>query len=112
MAPLEFNSLKAVVVKQLDRMIDDFTDDEMISSIGNHNEWAGVEEVYRLPTTSKMVKVRFTSQQMAQITLTKGMVIFNQYIPQWNIEKEIFIRLTPCRNCFTYDHRVKDCPHE
>ena len=48
-APLEFNSLRTVVVKQLDRMIDDFTDDEMISSIGQDNEWAEVEEVYRLP---------------------------------------------------------------
>ena len=111
-APLEFNSLRTVVVKQLDRMIDDYTDEEMISSIDQDNEWAEVEEVYRLPTVSKMVKVRFKSQQMAQMALSKGVVIFNQYIPQWNIEKEIFVRLTPCRNCFAYDHRIKDCPQE
>ena len=27
-----------------------------------------------------------------------------------NIEKEIFIRLTPCYNCFRYNHRTRDCP--
>ena len=49
---------------------------------------------------------------MVQTALTKGMVILHQFIPHWSIEKEIFVRLTPCRNCFAYEYKIKDCPSE
>ena len=106
-APIEYNSLKTEVVKQLDYMIDSYTDEEIITSIYELNDWAEVEDLYRLPTASKMIKIRFTSQTMVQTALTKGMVILHQFIPHWSIEKEIFVRLIPCRNCFAYDHKIK-----
>ena len=109
--PLEYNSLKTVVVK-LDYMIDSFNDGEIVDSIHERNNWPEVEEIYRLPTTSKMIKIHFTSQLMVQTAMTKGLVVLHQLIPHWNIEKEIFVRLTPCRNCFAYDHRIRDCPNE
>ena len=111
-APLEYNSMKTVVIKQLDYMVDSYTDEEIMDSITQLNEWAEVEDMYHLPTTSKMIKVRFASQQMVQTALTKGLVILHQSIPYWNVEREIFVRLTPCRNCFGYDHKIKDCPQE
>ena len=109
---LEYKSLKTVVVKQLDYMIDSFTDQEIMESIQALNEWAEVEDIYVLPVVSKMLKIHFTSQQMVQTALTKGVVVLHQYIPHWNVEREIFVRLNPCRNCFAYDHRIKDCPEE
>ena len=111
-AQLEYNSLKTVVIKQLDYMIDSYTDQGIFDSIHELNDWAEVEDIYRIPTASKMIKVRFTSQQMVQTVLTKGIVILHQFIPHWNVEKEIFVRLTPCRYCFAYDHKIKDCPNE
>ena len=36
--PLEYNSLKTVVVKQLDYMIDSFTDHKIMESIQELNE--------------------------------------------------------------------------
>ena len=75
------------------------------------NDWAKVEDLYRLPTTSKMIKIQFTSQQMVQTALTKGIVILHQFTPHWNVE-EMFVRLKPCHNCFSYDHKIRDCPHE
>ena len=59
-----------------------------------------------------MLKIKFTSQQMVQKALTKGIVILHQFIPHYNIEKEIFVHLNPCRNCFAYDHKLKDCMQE
>ena len=44
-APLEYNSLKTVVVKRLDYMIDSFTDQEIMESIANLNDWAEVEDI-------------------------------------------------------------------
>ena len=79
-APIEYNNLKTVVVKQLDYMIDSYTDQDVIDSIHELNDWAVVEDL--LPsTTSKMIKIRFTSPQMVQTALTKGIVILHQFIP-------------------------------
>ena len=90
-------------------MIDSYTDEEVMEIIEQLNQWAIVESIYRIPTTSKMLKVRFQNQQMVQVAIEKGIVILHQHIPHWNIEKELFIRLTPCRNCYQYNHREKDC---
>ena len=110
--PIEYNSLKTVVIKNLDYMVDSYSDEEIIESIERLNSWAKVEYVYKIPTTSKLIKVRFQNQQMVQVALQKGINILHQHIPQWSIEKELFVRLTPCRNCYGYDHRLKDCKAE
>ena len=110
--PIEYNSMKTIVVKHLDYMIDSFTDNDIIHSIERLNDWAQVESIYRIPSTSKILKIRLKTQQMAQVALDKVIKILHQHIPKWNIEKELFIRLTPCRNCYKYDHRLKDCKDE
>lgn len=107
--PIEFNSLKTAVVRGLDSMIGGYSDDEIVENIHQLNDWAEVESVYRLPTTSKILKVKFKNQTMVQTALKKGMVILYQNIPHYNIEREVFVKLQPCTNCFKYDHRVKDC---
>lgn len=110
--PIEYNAMKTVVVRNLDYMIDNYSLDEIKDSINSLNEWAEVEDVFKLPTTSKMLKVRFKQTQMVQTALSKGIVVLHQYIPERFVEKEIFVRLTPCRNCYEYNHKEKDCPHE
>ena len=49
---------------------------------------------------------------MAQRALQDGLYILNQKIPSRNIEKEVFIKLKPCYNCFSYNHITKNCPEE
>ena len=110
--PLEFNSLKTVIAKNVDYMLDSYSDEEVIDSIERHNDWAQVEHIYRIPAASKLLKIRFKTQQMAQNALDKGLIILQQSIPKWNLEKEIFIKLTPCRNCFRYDHKSAECTVE
>ena len=48
--PIEYNSPKTVVVKNLDYMIDSYSDAEIIESIKRLNSWAKVEYVYKIPT--------------------------------------------------------------
>ena len=60
--PIEYNSLKTIVVKHLDYMINLYTDEEIIESIELLNQWATVESIYRIPINSKMLKVRFQNQ--------------------------------------------------
>ena len=93
-------------------MLDSYTDEEVIDSIERHNDWAQVEHIYGIPAAGKLVKIRSKTQQMAQNALDKRLIILHQSIPKWNLEKEIFIKLTPCRNCFRYDHKSSDCKEE
>ena len=93
--PIEYNSMKTIVVKHLDYMIDSFADGEMTDSIERLNDCSQVESIYIIPSTSKIMKIRFKTQQMVQVTLDKGIKILHQYIPKWNIGKELFVKLNP-----------------
>ena len=106
--PIEYNSMKTVIVKQLDYMIDSFNDEEIIDSIEHLNEWAKVESIYKIPSINKILKNRLKTQQMVQVAMDKGIKILHQFIPKWNIEKEAFVML----NCFQYDHKLKEFKKE
>ena len=68
-------------------MIDSYTDAEIIDSIESLKEWTEVESVFKIPVTSKMLKIRFKNNQLAQQAMQKGLVILHQYIPPTSIEK-------------------------
>ena len=107
--PIEYGAMRTVMVKEVDEMIDDYSNEEIIANIEELNSWAEVTDIYKMPTTSKMVKVQFKNTQMAQKAVTEGMVVLYQKIPPKKIEKEIFVRLIPCNNCFGYEHETKNC---
>ena len=111
-APIELGAMKTVIVKEVDSMIDEYSDEEVMVSIGALSEWAEVIEIYKFKTPSKMVKVQFKSGSMAQRAIKEGMVILNQRIPARRIEREIFVKLTLCNNCYAYNHEIKQCPKE
>ena len=110
--PLDYDSMKTVVVRDVDSVMDEFTAEEIAESVERVNEWAEVEEVVKLPTTSQILKVRFKTSSMAQKAMGKGIIVLNQSIPPWKVEREIFIRLTACNNCFAYEHDARNCPKE
>ena len=60
--PLEYNSLKTVIAKNIDYMIDSYSDEDVKDSIERHNGWATVEHNYRIPAASKLLKIRFKTQ--------------------------------------------------
>ena len=49
---------------------------------------------------------------MVQIALNQGIIVLHQKINTKHIEKEIFVRLTPCYNCYKYNHKTRECPLE
>lgn len=110
--PIEYSSLKTIVVRNIDRMIDSFDDDEVTDSINRLNDWAEVESIFRIPSTSKLLKVKFKQQQMVETALKKGIIVLHQHIPASNVEREIFIKLNFCRNCFSYNHLTRQCEAE
>ena len=110
--PIEFGAVQTIVVREVDGMIEEYNEEEIAESIQCLNDWAEVAEVYKFATISKLLKVRFKSTNMVQRALKDRLIILNQGVPARRVEREIFIKITPCHNCYAYDHDHKNCPKE
>ena len=110
--PLEYTAMRTIVVRQLDQIVDFYTDEEIVNNIQATNDWCKVESVYKFGAPSKLVKVRMESPEMAQRAMLDGLYILNQKIPARNIEREIYIKVKPCYNCYSYNHITKECNKE
>ena len=110
--PIEYGALETVIVKEIDAMVNDYNEEEIKESIEMLNEGVKVEQVYQFQTVSKMIKVTFTATHMANKAAKEGLVILNQRIPPRRLEKEIFVKLTPCSNCYRYEHDTKNCNNQ
>ena len=109
LTPIEYGAMHAVVIKEIDSMVDDCSVEEIKNNVEDLNIWAKVSEIVKMPTTSKMLKIKFENTYMAQRALEEGIVILYRRIPPHRIEREIFVRLQPCNNCFGYNHETKNC---
>ena len=109
--PIEYDTLRSVIIRHLDKVITEYSDNEVIQSINRANNWAKVEQIVRIHTSDRLLKIKFQSTNMAQQALRDGIIILNQKINPRHVEKEIFVRITPCYNCFSYQHKTQECPH-
>ena len=109
--PPQAASLRSVMAKQLDSHIDNYNNDEIKVSVEEQNEWAKVEELRVVVPKAgpKMVKIRFQTKDMAARALTHGIMILSQSIPHWAVEKEVYVPLNPCTNCFAFEHTRRNC---
>ena len=110
--PIEYDTLRSVIIRHLDKVISEYNDEEVTQSIERSNDWAKVEQVVRIPTTGRLLKIKFQSTNMAQQALRDGIIVLNQKINPKHVEKEQFVRITPCYNCFSYRHKTRECPLE
>ena len=110
--PIEYNAMRTVIVRHIDKVISEYSDQEIINNIEATNSWAKVEFVYKLTDTGRMLKIRFSTTEMAARAVRDGLVIAYQRIPSRYVEKEIFVKLTPCYNCYSYDHKTQACEME
>ena len=110
--PIEYNAMRTIIVHHLDKVISEYNDKEIINNIEATNEWAEVEFVYKLTDTGRMLKIRFNTTEMAARAVRDGLIVAYQQIPPRYIEKEIFVKLTPCYNCYSYNHKTQSCEIE
>ena len=106
---LAYNALRTIIIRNIDSMIADYSDQEIIDKIQNANTWAKVDSIYRLARSGQILKVKFTAIEMANKAIRDGIIVLYQKISSIYIEKETFIKLVPCYNCFGYDHKTKEC---
>ena len=68
--------------------------------------------MYKFETTSKILKIRCQSSTAVKRALEEGLYITNQRVKPNQVDKELFIKLTPRNNCFEYTHSTNKYPHE
>ena len=107
--PPDLNANRTVVVRNLDRQIDEWDEENIKEYITERNSWLKVESIVKLPTTSKIIKIKCETEAMAERAIKDGLYICHQYMRPEFIEKEIFVRIIPCYNCYEYEHLTKDC---
>ena len=110
--PIEYNAMRTIIIRHLDKVMAEFTDKEIADNIEQTNSWAKVDTVVKLMNSDRMLKVRFHTTDMAERALRESILVIYQNIHPRHIENEIFIRLTPCYNCYGYDHKTQSCPKE
>ena len=110
--PIEYNAMRTIVIRHIDKVIEEYEDNEIITNIESCNAWAKVESIYRLSNSGRMLKVRFQTTEMAERAIRNGIIVVHQQIASRHIEKEIFIKLTPCYNCYDYNHKTQNCPKD
>ena len=111
--PPQLRAKKTIIIKGLDKRVSTNNDeDTLLKEIESRNEWATVEQVVKFPNIPYMLKVRFTDISMAKKAIDQGIKILWFSIPSHQVEEENFIPITPCWNCYHYDHTVKDCPNK
>ena len=109
LVPIEYNSLRTIVIKHIDIVIMEYTDQEIIDSINTRNAWAEAESIYKLTGDGRLMKVQFKTTEMVKKALDDGLVVLNQRIPPRQVEREIYVKLVPCYNCFDYTHKTREC---
>ena len=101
-----------VASRTFNSIIDEYEAKEIKQSIERANNNIVVKEIFVFPTTSKIMKVRLETSAMAQKVLNDGLLVLNQRVKPNQIEKEISVKITPCTNCYKYDHVTSHCPKE
>ena len=110
--PTEFNAMRSIVVRHLDKVVDEYNEEEIIDTINTKNDWAEAEYVYKIASSGRLLKIRFKSTNMPNRALKDGLFFLDQYIPVKQIERETYVKITPCYNCFQYDHKTRECPKD
>ena len=72
------------------------------------NDWAKVVEIIRLKTPI-MFKINLKAIEMADRAMINGIQVGYQLLQAQCVAREVSVRLSPCFNCFSYNHLIREC---
>ena len=105
--PPEYEAARTVMLKNVDEVIAGMIIEDICKGI---DENIRVKRVVKIPNNTHLLKIIFESAQTADKIVKEGLVIYFQKFEGKNVEKEIFIPITPCFKCYRYDHLKRNCP--
>lgn len=111
--PPELRAKRSVIARGIDYVIGNQTPDEIKDSIEYHNSWSKIEEVVKFKDYTHVFKIRFTETRMAEKAAQDGFLINNMAVTPQQVEREEFISLLICFQCYRYEeHTTNDCPNK
>ena len=112
-APPEYKANRTLIVKRVDNHIDEYSIDELKGNIAENNRWMSIEELYKFKNGNfRTVKIVLENMQQIQKAMTEGVLIGNQLISPQSIEREIYVKIQQCNNCYSHDHKTDECKEE
>lgn len=110
-APPEMKAKRTLVIKRLESFIGSKEKDEIKKEIEEQNNWMKIKEVIKIKDYTHIMKIVCEEAAMADRALQEGLLMFNMVATRFQIEREIFVPLLTCYNCYKYEeHTSKDCP--
>ena len=108
--PPEYNANHTIVLRNVDSLISEVENEELKTDLERRNEWIKVTDIIKIPNAPKIIKVRVETTEMVKKAVESGLLIWNQSIPPTSIQKEIYVFLTICYKCYSFEHKTEDCP--
>ena len=100
--PPEYEAARTVMLKNVDDQISQFTEGEIASLIEREHR---VKRVIKIPNNNHLVKVIFDTAATAE----EGIKVQYQRFEGKGMEKEVFISVVPCYQCYSYAHQKRNC---
>ena len=106
----KLKSFRTFLAKKIDRSILENQPDEIKNEITARNSSRlVVTEIFKIPNSS-ILKVTLKSSAMVDIVMKEGFMMFNMHISPHVINREDYIELINCFNCFEInDHLKSEC---
>ena len=108
--PPEYNANKTIVLRNLDSLITEVDSEELKEDVERRNPWIKVNEIIKLPNAPKILKLKLENSEMVKTAREKGIMIYNLSVPPFNVDKDIFVYVNICYNCYQYSHKTEECP--
>lgn len=107
----EIKSCRTIIIRQVESSYKNKGIEEILRDVNQQNGWANAVEASFLPSQSKyaMLKITFSTINMASRAVHGGLKIIDQTLPPLYIEREVQVNPSPCTRCFGYDHLRRNC---
>lgn len=109
MFPTDLQAKRSIIIKRLDPFIYARDVQEIEVELMNKNNWVTVCNIYKFPR-SKTIKVSFSNQQMVELSLNRGLLMFNLSVSPVDMVRDSFTHLLVCYRCYQWnDHVAANC---
>ena len=108
--PPEIRARRTVLLRYVHEQLQQNDDLTIIEELQRENHWFTVTNIYKF-STSSTIKVTCATIAMASRTKDSRVVLFNFFVPQYNISMNQYINIIMCYKFYCLDdHYASNCP--